>query len=115
MDSCLNKNYSPKKNLPTLVSNLNDCFEQETISLLSDVEDLFIFSLRDSENINWPEYAVKLKSDGVQYFKDDVSNSRLKWEFANIHTQLGEKLDSNLNCFHDILDFFSNLEEGTFN
>ena len=64
--------------LDTLIQNLNNCFEQDAILLLIDAEDLFAYSLHDSENLNACEWEQKLKSPGVSHFSDDVSMSRLK-------------------------------------
>ena len=79
--------------LDTLIENVNDWFKQKKTSLLIDVEDLFIFSLRESKNLNTSEWDKKLKLEGVSHFSDDIVMIQLKWEFMNVHTQMGDKLN----------------------
>ena len=55
----------------------------------------------------------KLKLEGVSHFSDDIVLSRLKWEFINVNTHTGEKLNGDVDCFQDILDFFQALKKAS--
>ena len=90
--------------LENFIENLNNRLEQKNISLLVDAEDSLIFSLCDSQNLSTSKWEKKLKSEGVSHFLEHIVLRRLKWELMSARTQMGDKLNGDVDCFHDVLD-----------
>ena len=99
--------------IDTLISNLVDRFDQMTISLLSDVEEFFIFGLKSPSSVSSEEFEVKLNSRGMKHFSTDVELGKLKSEFTNLHLRFKNR--SKITIFDATLNFFEDVMKCEFN
>ena len=52
--------------------NLNDGFDQETTTLLSDIEIFFIHCLKDAEALNSVQHDAKVGLAGIAHSSDET-------------------------------------------
>ena len=99
--------------IDTLVTNLEDRFDQETIKILSGVEEFFIHCLKSPNSVNEEAYDELLSSAGMVQFQDDVEVLKLKAEFVQLHLRFGNYAP--VKNFHDILKFFEVVVSSDYN
>lgn len=81
--------------IDTLMINISEIFNQNTIRLLTEIENYFMFVLNDSSALHEQKYEENLGLSGLTHFSDNVELQRLKVEFMNIHYFFKNKLPEN--------------------
>ena len=99
--------------IDTLVANLDDRFQQDTIEILSGVEEFFIHCLKSPNAVNEEVYDDFLSSAGMVHFQEDVDLLKLKHEFVQLHFRFNNH--ASMNNFHDIIKFFEIVVSSDYN
>ena len=66
------------ESIDIIISNLVDRFDQRTISLLSDVKEVFIFGLKSPFSISLEELEVKFSYRQIKHLSTDADLGKLK-------------------------------------
>ena len=101
------------KYIDTLVINLIDSYNQQTMRLLLDAEQFCIYCTKSQDMLNKIDYDMKLDSEGIVHFSGDIELLILKHKFTNIH--LNYKISKKITLFCDVTKFFELVIENEYN
>ena len=96
-----------------LALTLVDKLDQKEISLLSCVEEFFIFSLKSHSSVSLEEFEIKLSFKRTKHFSADACLGKLKSAFTNVRLRFKNR--NEIAMFGNALEFFEDIVKCEFN